>query len=119
MIIEQTLHGYNKGHGLLASSFPVKPNDDSSLMSVLSDWTGYRNELGEDSYMTFYPLSNGEKYAFAKTWYAEEMERPGCVWTHTLIVDLKKLDRNFDFRTLENYFRRPLKDKPIFRNTII
>ena len=68
MIIEQTLHGYNKGHGLLASSFPVKPNDDSSLMSVLSDWTGYRNELGEDSYMTFYPLSNGEKYAFAKTW---------------------------------------------------
>ncbi|CUQ34010.1 Uncharacterised protein [Segatella copri] len=33
MIIEQTLHGYNKGHGLLASSFPVKPNDDSSLMS--------------------------------------------------------------------------------------
>lgn len=111
MIIEQTLHGYNKGHGLLASSFPVKPNDDSSLMSVLSDWTGYRNELGEDSYMTFYPLSNGEKYAFAKTWYAEEMERPGCVWTHTLIVDLKKLDRNFDFRTLENYFRRPLKDK--------
>lgn len=111
MIIEQTLHGYNKGHGLLASSFPVKPNDDSSLMSVLSDWTGYRNELGGDSYMTFYPLSNGEKYAFAKTWYAEEMERPGCVWTHTLIVDLKKLDRNFDFRTLENYFRRPLKDK--------
>lgn len=111
MIIEQTLHGYNKGHGLLASSFPVKPNDDSSLMSVLSDWTGYRDELGEDSYMTFYPLSNGEKYAFAKTWYAEEMERPGCVWTHTLIVDLKKVDRNFDFRTLENYFRRPLKDK--------
>lgn len=111
MIIEQTLHGYNKGHGLLASSFPVKPNDDSSLMSVLSDWTGYRDELGGDSYMTFYPLSNGEKYAFAKTWYAEEMERPGCVWTHTLIVDLKKVDRNFDFRTLENYFRRPLKDK--------
>lgn len=111
MIVEQTLHGYNKGHGMLASSFPVRPNDDSSLMSVLSDWTGYRNELGGDSYMTFYPLSNGEKYAFAKTWYAKEMERPGCVWTHTLIVDLKKLDRNFDFRTLEKYFRRPQKDK--------
>ena len=111
MIIEQTLHGYNKGHGLLASSFPVRPNNDSSLMSVLSDWTGFRNELGEDSYMTFYPLSNGEKYAFAKTWYAEEMERPGCVWTHTLIVDLKDMDRNFDFRVLNNYFRRPQKDE--------
>lgn len=79
-------------------------------MSVLSDWTGFRNELGEDSYMTFYPLSNGEKYAFAKTWYAEEMERPGCVWTHTLIVDLKEMDRNFDFRVLDDYFRRPQKD---------
>lgn len=111
MIIEQTLYGYNKGHGLLASSFPVKPNNDSSLMSVLSDWTGFRNELGEDSYMTFYPLSNGEKYAFAKTWYADEMERPGCVWTHTLIVDLKDMDRNFDFRVLNDYFRRPQKDE--------
>lgn len=111
MIIEQTLYGYNKGHGLLASSFPVRPNNDSSLMSVLSDWTGFRNELGEDSYMTFYPLSNGEKYAFAKTWYADEMERPGCVWTHTLIVDLKDMDRNFDFRMLNDYFRRPQKDE--------
>ena len=111
MIIEQTLYGYNKGHGLLASSFPVRPNNDSSLMSVLSDWTGFRNELGEDSYMTFYPLSDGEKYAFAKTWYAEEMERPGCVWTHTLIVDLKEMDRNFDFRVLDDYFRRPKKDE--------
>ncbi len=111
MIIEQTLYGYNKGHGLLASSFPVRPNNDSSLMSVLSDWTGFRNELGEDSYMTFYPLSNGEKYAFAKTWYADEMERPGCVWTHTLIVDLKDMDRNFDFRVLNDYFRRPQKDE--------
>lgn len=110
MIIEQTLYGYNKGHGLLASSFPVRPNNDSSLMSVLSDWTGFRNELGEDSYMTFYPLSNGEKYAFAKTWYADEMERPGCVWTHTLIVDLNDMDRNFDFRVLNDYFRRPQKD---------
>ena len=111
MIIEQTLYGYNKGHGLLASSFPVRPNNDSSLMSVLSDWTGFRNEFGEDSYMTFYPLSNGEKYAFAKTWYADEMERPGCVWTHTLIVDLKDMDRNFDFRVLNDYFRRPQKDE--------
>ena len=119
MIIEQALHGYNKGHGLLASSSPFKPNDDSSLMSVLSDWTGYRDESGEDAYMTFYPLSHGERYAFAKTWYAAEMERPGCVWTHTLIVDLNGLDRNFDFRVLKDYFRRPQKDKyEIYRQKI-
>ncbi|RGF20887.1 hypothetical protein [Phocaeicola massiliensis] len=107
MIIEQTLHGYDKGHGMLASSFSVRPDEDSSLMAILSDWTGYRNESDDDSYMTFYPLSNGKKYAFAKTWYAEEMERPGCVWTHTLIVNLDEMDRNFDFRLLNNYFKRP------------
>lgn len=119
MIIEQALHGYNKGHGLLASSFSFKPNDDSSLMSVLSDWTGYRDMSGEDAYMTFYPLSHGDRYAFAKTWYAEEMERPGCVWTHTLIVDLKDLDRNFDFRVLKDCFRRPEKDNyEIYRQKI-
>lgn len=111
MIIEQTLHGYNKGHGLLASSFPMRPTDDSSLMSILSDWTGFRAESGEDSYMTFYPLEQGKKYAFAKTWYAPEMERPGCVWTHTLILDLENLDRNFDFRVLKEFFHRPLIDR--------
>lgn len=110
MIIEQALHGYNKGHGLLASSFPMKPTEDSSLMAYLSDWTGYRDESEEDSYMTFYPLEQGRKYAFAKTWYASEMERPGCVWTHTLIVDLDDMDRNFDFRVLKDYFHRPQID---------
>ena len=110
MTIEQTLHGYNKGHGLLASSFPMKPTEDSSLMAYLSDWTGYRDESEEDSYMTFYPLEQGKKYAFAKTWYASEMERPGCVWTHTLIVDLDDMDRNFDFRALKDYFHRPQID---------
>ena len=75
MIIEQTLHGYYKGHGLLASSFIMKPSNDSSLMSTLSDWTGYRDESDEDAYMTFYPLDSGKKYAIAKSWYASEMER--------------------------------------------
>lgn len=110
MTIEQTLYGYYKGHGLLASSFVMKPSDDSSLMSILSDWTGFHDENEEDAYMTFYPLEQGEKYAIAKTWYASEMERPGCVWTHTLIVDLKNIDRDFDFRVLNDYFRRPTKD---------
>lgn len=111
MIIEQTLHGYYKGHGLLASSFIMKPSNDSSLMSTLSDWTGYRDESDEDAYMTFYPLDSGKKYAIAKSWYASEMERPGCVWTHTLIVDLNDIDRNFDFRILTNYFKRPKKNE--------
>ena len=37
-------------------------------------------------YYTGYPLENGEKYVIAKTWYAYEMKRPGCVWTHSIVL---------------------------------
>lgn len=38
------------------------------------------------------------------------MSRPGCVWTHSLIINLDDITIDFDFRTLLIYFRRP-KDK--------
>lgn len=107
MRIDQTLHGYYKGHGLLATSTNSLTSDDLSKMSVLSDWTGYHvTDGGEDAYITVYPISNG-RYVFAKTWYASEMKRPGCVWTHSFIIDLKNIDKAFDFRQLYNYFERP------------
>lgn len=108
MIINQTLHGYNKGHGLLASSLPLGPSENTSMLSAMSDWGGYRMPLDEpDGYITAYPLPDGKHYAFAKSWYADEMERPGCVWTHTFIIDLDDLDNSFDFRLLYGFFRRP------------
>lgn len=108
MKIDQTLHGYYKGHGLLASSISSLTSDDLSKMSVLSDWTGYHvKDGGEDAYITTYPLSD-KQYVFAKTWYASEMNRPGCVWTHSFIINLEMLDKEFDFRQLYTYFRRPL-----------
>lgn len=108
MKIEQFLHGYYKGHGLLASSVSIASSTDSTLMSVLSDWTGYHvTEADECGYLTAYPLSDGKLYAVAKSWYASEMERPGCVWTHTMVVNLEELDKNFDFRQLNRYFKRP------------
>jgi hypothetical protein len=39
------------------------------------------------------------------------MSRPGCVWTHSLIVDLTCLDDTFDFRQLLSYFHRPANDE--------
>lgn len=108
MKIEQCLHGYYKGHGLLASSLSDVSSADSTLMSVLSDWTGYyAKEADRCGYLTAYPLSDEKLYAIAKSWYAPEMERPGCVWTHTMIINLEELDRRFDFRFLDKYFKRP------------
>lgn len=108
MIIHQALHGYSQGHNKLASSFPLSVQDDDK-MKMLSDWSEYSG--GKDnSYITTYPLSDGRHYVVAKSWYADDMNRPGCVWTHSLIVDLNDLDEKFDFRLLANLFKKPVKD---------
>lgn len=112
MIIHQALHGYNQGHNRLASSFPLSAQDDDK-MKMLSDWSEYSGS-NDNSYITTYPLSDGKHYVVAKSWYADDMERPGCVWTHSLIVDLDNLDEKFDFRSLAGLFKRPVKGEYSF-----
>lgn len=62
MVIEQTLHGYNMGHGLLASSLPNLVPEDQALLFKMSDWTGFHvlNADEEDSYLTAYPPTQQE-----------------------------------------------------------
>lgn len=107
MIIHQALHGYNQGHNLLSSSVNL-PIEDEDYMKVQSDWTEYANN-GEDdsSYIKTYPLPKSHYYVLAKSWYAYEMSRPGCVWTHSLIINLEDIDSDFDFRSLYGIFNRP------------
>jgi hypothetical protein len=62
---------------------------------------------GFESYLTGYPLPEVGLYAFARTWYAPEMERPGCVWTHTLLVPVASLKSCASFPKLHELFRRP------------
>ena len=107
MIIHQVLHGYSQGHNRLASSFPLSVQDDDK-MKMLSDWSEYSG-IKDNSYITTYPLLDGRHYVVAKSWYADDMERPGCVWTHSLILDLNNLDEKFDFRSLMRLFKRPIK----------
>ena len=107
MIIHQVLHGYSQGHNRLASSFPLSVQDDDK-MKMLSDWSEYSGSK-DNSYITTYPLLDCRHYVVAKSWYADDMERPGCVWTHSLILDLNNLDEKFDFRSLMRLFKRPIK----------
>lgn len=109
MIIHQTLHGYNQGHNLLYSSINL-PVEDEDYMKWKSDWTEYVPVVGDDaSYITTYRLPQSHYYVIAKSWYAPEMSRPGCVWTHSFILNFAEISRNFDFRGLLNLFRRPEK----------
>lgn len=108
MKIEQLLHGYNNGHTLIAGSIQLKSTKDATNMALFSDWSEYRDPNERDSsYLTAYPLDESPYYVISKTWYATEMERPGSVWTHSLLFRLDELDINFDLRTLINFFRKP------------
>jgi len=104
--IHQTLHGYKDGHELLAGSLDLHPIDQR-LMLVLSDLSGDSPSRGFDSYLSCYPLRRATRYVFAKTWYAEEMERPGCVWTHSLILKFSGLARLPGLLQLLPLFQRP------------
>jgi len=104
--IHQTLHGYNDGHRLISGSLTLN-SDDARTMVVMSDLSGSRVKPEVTGYLTGYPLEGAGKYVFARTWAAPEMPRPGCVWTHSLILD------NSDLATLKSAdglfasFRRP------------
>lgn len=112
MKIEQLLHGYDNGHRLLAGSVLLKNSTDMDNVTTLSDWSEYvAPGGGESSYVTAYPLQESGYYVIAKTWYAEEMKRPGCVWTHSLLVPLEALNGLDDFRRVGKLFKRPSIDE--------
>jgi GTPase-associated protein 1, N-terminal domain type 1 len=85
LIVHQLLHGYSEGHRLLEGSLRL-PDDLTRLTLRMSDLSGSSLVHGFEEYLTGYPLPSLAAYAFAKTWYAPEMPRPGCVWTHTLVL---------------------------------
>ena len=107
MRIEQLLHGYDNGHRLLAGSVLLKNNADMDLIATMSDWSEYVAAGGESSYITAYPLDDSGYYVIAKTWYADEMKRPGCVWTHSLLIPFDYLNVIDDFKRLNELFQRP------------
>ena len=112
--IQQTLHGYTRGHECIASSTSISKSDQK-LMLVLSDLSGSSRRTFK-SYFTGYPLRESSYYAIAKTWCASELKRPGCVWTHTLLFTFQQLEKLETFSDLREFFQRPeegsLDEKP-------
>lgn len=112
MRVDQLLHGYSDGHRLLAASKEL-PRAARHAMLTLSDMSGRSIVPGFEEYLTAYPVPEADSYAFARTWYAPEMERPGCVWTHTFIIASRDLDAIDDLAALQSQFRRPVKGNAI------
>jgi hypothetical protein len=86
--LEQLVHGYVRGHELLAASIRP-PGGDADEIARLSDLSG--NLLGGDTpaYLTMYPLPSGSHYAVARTWPDRDAVRKGCVITRTVLVPME------------------------------
>lgn len=107
--IHQTVHGYDDGHRLLAASSRL-PKDVERLLLLLSDVSGPGGGDPFDPYLTGYPIESLGCYALARTWPASEMDRPGCVWTHTLLIGNELLDHLDHPELLLSLFHRPTVD---------
>ncbi|MFH0022928.1 hypothetical protein ACFZAC_15145 [Pseudomonas fluorescens] len=106
ILVHQALHGYNDGHRLISSSLTLDALD-ARVMLVMSDLSGPGMKPSPEGYLTGYPLENTGRYVFARTWAAPEMPRPGCVWTHSLIIENADLAKLVSAQSLLNVFRRP------------
>lgn len=109
--VHQTLHGYSDGHRLVATSLPLE-GADARVMVVMSDLSGSGVKPEPGGYLTGYPLEGAGKYVIARTWAAPEMPRPGCVWTHSLIIDNADLAKLTSPERLLSAFRRPEGPRP-------
>lgn len=105
--IQQVLHGYADGHRQLATSINLKSRDLRTML-VYSDVSGPGASFDETGYLTGYPLLDVGAYAIARTWAALEMPRPGCVWTHTLLIDFADLATLGSLSQIMALFNRPV-----------
>lgn len=104
--VHQVLHGYSDGHRMIAGSLSLS-SAESRTMVVMSDLSGPGVRPGPEGYLTGYPLEGGGRYVLARTWSAPEMPRPGCVWTHSLVVENADLATLKSSGELLSAFRRP------------
>lgn len=111
MRIHQLLYGYNQGHQLLSGSTTIDSPKDNLLLTRLTDWSGFIPSVDKNEpYMASTYLPGCQAYAVCLTWYAYEMDRSGCVWSHVLLLDVDEIFPDFNFIQLLNYFHRPNKD---------
>ena len=87
--VHQSLHGYRRGHELLAGSIRL-PSTTADLVTRLSDLSGsIASGWDFTCYVTGYPLAGSPYFAIARTWNDKSAARAGCVLTHTLLIPIE------------------------------
>lgn len=104
--LHQCLFGYEDGHKLLYSSVRLPP-DAEALLLLQSDLRPGLISADQRGYFTGIPLSSAKCYALMRTWPAPEMSRPGCVWTHAILIKFSDIARFENLGALRDLFSRP------------
>ncbi|SMF60656.1 hypothetical protein SAMN02982989_1094 [Xaviernesmea oryzae] len=104
--VHQAVFGYSNGHRLLASSIQLSSIDNYELAAA-SDLAPGVSLDPSLSYLTGVGLPESKLYALIRTWAAPEMQRPGCVWSHVLLLSRQLLSSQIDLAALAPLLRRP------------
>ncbi len=84
--VHQLVHGYQKGHSLLAGSCSL-PKTALEIVTEQSDLSGpLPAGVSIPSHLTAYPVPDTNFYALGRTWPDTDAPRSGCVITHTLLI---------------------------------
>ena len=118
MLIDQCLFGYEDGHRLLASSMHL--GDETSTLTEMSDLAPGTVFSRSDGYWTGVPAPKIGRYALMRTWPAPEMPRPGCVWTHALLIEPSLFELVRDLTAFTRLANRPngLSDRDRYRASL-
>ena len=105
MKLDHCLFGYDDGHRLIASSLPL--GEESAYLTELSDLAPGVVFGSSKGYWTGSPAPSIGRYVLMYTWPAPEMPRPGCVWTHALLLEPAMLESIEDLSILQGVITRP------------
>lgn len=108
IVCNQSLFGYEDGHRLLASSIKL-PYKVASQLLMYSDVAPGLKFGKFESYWTGVPIPSLKMYALMQTWPANEISRPGCVWTHIVFIKFADMSVLSDLSVLKGLFVRPNK----------
>lgn len=81
--------------------------EELAELTKLSDLASGAMFTGSEGYWTGIPVPRIGRYALMRTWPAPEMPRPGCVWTHALLLEPSVLENVHDLSVLSSFFTRP------------
>ncbi|MFK7974818.1 MAG: hypothetical protein AB8C02_01695 [Halioglobus sp.] len=104
--VDQALYGYSNGHRQLAASTKLS-SVDTYRLAALSDLASGVTIEGNQSYLSGAKLPESGRYALLRTWLAPEMPRPGCVWSHVLLLSQEVVSSQANLSVLDRYFRKP------------